>query len=101
MPRHRFYNKREWQTARRQSLHDAGYQCQRCHVSLVGLGKAAHVHHRKPYTKAPALRSEPLNLMPLCISCHNAEHHDMRKGIRQRGCDPSGYPIDENHPWFR
>jgi 5-methylcytosine-specific restriction endonuclease McrA len=100
MPRHRFYNKAEWQSARRQALYDAGYRCQRCHVSLIGKGKAAVVHHVKEYKRAPSLGLEPLNLRPLCSACHNAVHADMRKG-RQRGCDPLGRPVDVNHPWFR
>ena len=37
MPRMPFYNQREWQIARRQALHDSGYRCQRCGISLVGL----------------------------------------------------------------
>lgn len=99
MPRAPFYNKREWQTARRRALHDSGYRCQRCGISLVGLGKAAHVHHRRELKVAPALRSEPLNLMPLCVGCHNAEHADMKGG--KRGCDELGRPIDVSHPWVR
>ena len=49
-----FYDKREWNTARRQALHDSGYRCQRCGNSLVGLGKACHVHHKKELRRAPA-----------------------------------------------
>jgi 5-methylcytosine-specific restriction endonuclease McrA len=99
MPRLPFYNLAEWQIARRQALHDAGYCCQRCNVSLIGKGKAAHVHHRKPYTTAPALGLEPLNLIALCRSCHNAEHHEMKRG-RSSACDEQGRPLDPRHPWF-
>ena len=91
----RFYHKRTWLKARRQALYDAGYQCQRCGVSLVGKGKAAHVHHRKPLAKAPALATEPLNLQALCVSCHDTVHHAMK---RKPACDVYGRPLDVNHP---
>jgi 5-methylcytosine-specific restriction enzyme A len=95
MARHRFYLTPEWQRARRQALHDHDYKCQRCGVSLIGMGKAAHVHHRRPYKVAPALGTEPLNLLPLCVGCHNNEHGTRSKGA----CDANGYPIDASHPW--
>jgi 5-methylcytosine-specific restriction endonuclease McrA len=98
MPRLPFYNKTEWQTARRQALHDSGYRCQRCDVSLVGKGRAAHVHHRKPYRKAPALGTEPLNLQALCIACHNKTHAEAKNN--RSACDVRGYPLDISHPWF-
>ena len=67
----KFYGTAEWQKARKQALHDYDWKCTNCGQSLVGLGRAAHVHHRKELARAPALRSEPLNLKPLCSSCHN------------------------------
>jgi hypothetical protein len=59
------------------------------------MGRAAHVHHRKPFRKAPALALEPLNLMPLCQPCHNVEEQGGGKGA----CDVDGMPIDASHPW--
>ena len=94
----RFYNTSAWRRkARPQALYDAGYKCQRCHTSLAG--GDGNVHHRKPYKQAPALRTEPLNLMALCRSCHDAEHHEMKRGGK-RGCDENGMPTNPNHPWF-
>ena len=93
-----FYTTNEWMRARKQALHDAGWQCQRCGVSLVGKGQGAHVHHRKPYLVAPSLQSEPLNLEALCRSCHNSRHHEME---RKPGCDEQGNPTDPDHPWFQ
>jgi len=95
-----FYKSSEWQIARRQALHDANYLCQRCGVSLVGMGRAAHVHHRKPLATTPALRSEPLNLKALCQSCHNAEH-GTKQGNISTACDLDGNPVDASHPWFK
>ena len=92
-----FYNLAEWQTARRQALHDAGYQCQRCGISLIGLGKRAHVHHRRELKRAPALRAEPQNLLPVCASCHNKEHAEKPRGA----CNIRGYPLDASHPWYQ
>jgi 5-methylcytosine-specific restriction endonuclease McrA len=97
----RFYLTSAWQRARKQALHDAGYQCTRCHASLVGIGKRAHVHHRKPYLKAPALAIEPLNLQALCISCHNAVHGEIKRGRSSSACGADGRPTDPQHPWFR
>ena len=93
-----FYKSRAWLGARAQALHDAGYLCQGCGTTLVAKGRAAHVHHRKPYATTPALQTEPLNLKALCRSCHNAEHHAMRRG-HAMGCDADGNPTDANHPW--
>ena len=95
-----FYTTAAWRrVARLQALHDAGYQCERCGVSLVGKGQAAHVHHIKPYRRAPALATEPLNLMAVCRSCHNSEHAEMKRP--RSGCDASGNPLNAEHPWFR
>ena len=95
-----FYKSADWQIARRQALHDANYLCQRCGVSLVGMGRAAHVHHRKELKRAPALGTEPLNLKAVCLPCHNAEHATM-KGKVSSACDINGLPIDASHPWFK
>ena len=96
MPRAKFYNHREWKRARAQAMHDHGWLCTRCGISLIGKGMAAHVHHRKPLASAPALRTEPLNLRPLCVGCHNATHAEMKRGV---GCDENGMPLDPSHPW--
>ena len=97
-----FYTTNAWRKkARPQALHDANYQCQRCGVSLIGMKQGAHVHHRKPYLTAPALATEPLNLIALCRSCHNAEHHKMKGNKVSSACDINGLPIDASHPWFK
>ena len=93
-----FYNSAEWKHARRQALHDAGWQCVRCHCSLIGKGKGANVHHRKAYRRAPALRAEPLNLMPLCTECHNIIEPRTGAGT-MAPCSVDGTPLDVEHPW--
>ena len=57
------------------------------------------MHHRRPYAIAPSIGTEPLNLLPLCVSCHDAEHHRM-KGNGSVACDVDGRPLDASHPWF-
>jgi 5-methylcytosine-specific restriction enzyme A len=93
-----FYDTHEWSVARRQALHDAGHKCGRCGTSLVGLGRACHVHHRRELRRSPGLRSEPLNLLSLCRSCHTREHNEAK---RKPGCDEQGNPLDASHPWFK
>jgi 5-methylcytosine-specific restriction enzyme A len=100
MPRAPFYNRKEWQIARLQALHDVAYACQRCGTSLIGKGRGAIVHHRKELARSHSLRTEPLNLTPLCLACHNSVHADMRRGVK-RGCDEDGRPIDPSHPWSK
>jgi 5-methylcytosine-specific restriction endonuclease McrA len=95
-----YYDLAEWKRTRRQALHDAEYQCQRCGVSLLNTGsRQAHVHHRKPLKRAPALRSEPLNLMALCRVCHTREHEIEKKIVKQM-CKVDGMPNDPSHPWY-
>jgi 5-methylcytosine-specific restriction protein A len=91
-----FYDQHEWAVARKRALHAAGYKCQRCGVSLVGLRRACHVHHKRELRRSPSLRSEPLNLVSLCRSCHTKEHNEARRKV---GCDEQGRPLDANHPW--
>jgi tetratricopeptide (TPR) repeat protein len=64
----------------------------------VSAYKACHVHHRKELSRAPALRSEPLNLLSLCRSCHTREHNEAR---RPPACNVDGTPTDPRHPWFQ
>jgi hypothetical protein len=94
-----FYNTAEWQRARRQALHDAGYVCQRegCGASLLNMGREAHVHHRKALKGTPALRSEPLNLMAVCRACHRILENEERAPAM---VNVDGLPSDPTHPWF-
>ena len=92
-----YYNLAEWLQARRQALHDAGYRCQQCGCSLLNKGREAHVHHRKPLKRAPALATEPLNLMALCRKCHTTVHEgEKRKPL----ANVDGTPNDPSHPWY-
>jgi len=92
------YDTAAWRRARRQALHTAGWCCTDCGQSLVGLGKAAHVHHRKALKRAPVLSLEPQNLKPLCRDCHMRLEARERTGkINMASID--GTPGDPDHPW--
>lgn len=96
-----FYNLSEWLQARRQALHRAGYKCQRCGASLLNQGRAAHVHHRKALKQSPALRSEPLNLVAICRSCHTREHNEEKnEANKPMMTQLDGMPSDPSHPWY-
>ena len=94
----RLYDKLEWKRERARVLYRDHYRCTQCGTSLAGMGRAAHVHHRKTLKRAPALQLEPLNLVALCRACHSQHHSDEVRGI-SRGVDINGIPTDPNHPW--
>jgi hypothetical protein len=93
-----FYGQAAWLRLRKQAMHDAGWRCERCGCGLQGLGRRAHVHHRKRLKHAPSLGLEPLNLMALCRDCHSMVHGDERATV-ERGCDVLGNPTGKRHPW--
>src|SRR5262245_35084681 len=91
-----FYRTKEWRRARRQALHDYEWRCCKCGCDLVGMGRAAHVHHRKALKRARALATEPLNLLPLCRDCHFEIEHEERSGPI---ASIDGSPMSPQHPW--
>jgi 5-methylcytosine-specific restriction endonuclease McrA len=93
-----WYGRHAWQRERKRILHRDNYTCTRCGTSLVGMGRQAHVHHRKALKHTPALQLEPLNLIALCRSCHTQQHNDEKRGA-SRGVNVDGTPTDPNHPW--
>ena len=96
----RFYDTAAWRRARHQAMHDAGWCCSnpRCRRSLIGLGKEAHVHHRKALRRAPVLALEPQNLRPLCRDCHMQLEIDDRMQLKPMA-SIDGTPGDPGHPW--
>jgi len=93
----RFYKQPRWDVVRNEALRLHKYRCARCKTDLHNAGKSANVHHRIPLERAPHRGFDLMNLEPLCIQCHNAEH-GRGHGIRS-GCDVNGSPIDRAHPW--
>jgi hypothetical protein len=94
----KFHSSRAWKKARRVVRIEHGHRCSNCGRFLP---KGLHVHHRKPYTKAPALAFEPANLEPLCGECHNRLEPRSGRPARPGACDEQGYALNENHPWFQ
>jgi hypothetical protein len=39
----------------------------------------AHVHYVKELKRAPALRTESLNMKTLSVGCHNTTHAEMKR----------------------
>jgi len=93
----RFYKQPRWDRVRKEALHIHRYRCARCKTDLRGQGKQVQVHHRIPLERAPHRGFDLMNLEPLCIRCHNAEH-GRGHGVHG-GCDVNGSPIDASHPW--
>lgn len=96
-----FYDTRAWDRARLQALHDHDWTCTNpaCGRSLIGLGQAAQVHHRKALKHAPALALEPQNLRPLCRECHTLIEKGGMRSSPFVALD--GTPTDPDHPWNR
>jgi hypothetical protein len=83
----------DWQRLRARFLHHHRV-CRLCSAP------AKHVDHIVPVRRAPERRLDWTNLQPLC-----AEHHNRLTNAfdteRQRGCDETGRPFDQKHPWAR
>jgi hypothetical protein len=94
MPNQPFHGSAAWKKARRVARIDVAHKCQRCGCFLP---HGLHVHHKKPISLAPALALEPLNLEPICVSCHNAL--EPRAGSQLSVCDVDGNPLHPEHPW--
>jgi len=96
-----FLQSARWHRLRRQALHDAGWKCQRCGVSLLGKPREAQVHHRKPRDRAPGLLLEQLNLEVLCRRCHRVAHNtgSLANPLPPLCVSVSGDPLDPAHPW--
>jgi 5-methylcytosine-specific restriction enzyme A len=111
VPSDPFYSSRAWQRMRAVVLRDCDRRC-----AIKGCMQAAkHVDHRISRRERPDLALTASNLVPLCQAHHNAKtnRHDggfgrpVRRdadpyaGLRVRGCDASGMPLDPDHPWRR
>lgn len=62
---------------------------------------ATQIDHIVPLFKGG--KDEPSNRQPLCEACHGRKTVEERGGDYrgQRGCDASGFPLDDDHPWNR
>jgi hypothetical protein len=62
----KFYETREWQTLRYNTLKKYGCECMVCHRKNIEM----HVDHIKPISKFPTLALEMSNLQVLCRDCN-------------------------------
>ena len=70
-----FYRSKEWITLREKYMQDKQYKCEICSKL------ATEVHHKEPI-QTPAgweRRLDYLNLLLVCVRCHNKLHHRFGK----------------------
>jgi len=95
-PQDKFYRSYLWKRTSYRTRMQAGFRCVLCHALTP---HDLQVHHRKPLAVAPALATEPANLMCVCIACHNTIEPKDKKKYSQSGCDVNGWPTNPDHPW--
>lgn len=84
-----------WRKVRAMKLR-ANPLCEECEKGKV-LTPASMVHHIVPIEEGGEVLDLE-NLMALCESCHDKKHSKNSIG-NVGGCDPSGFPISQAHPW--
>ena len=60
----------DWEAARQAAMERDGHRCRRCSSETSLL-----VHHITPWKDTQD--NSPINLLTLCISCHNREHRNL------------------------
>lgn len=84
-----FYTSKAWRKCRGVFLRECGGLCQIC-MSNGLIEPATQVHHRIPITPEnlddPRITLSHDNLMALCDSCHDDQHHNKRWR-----CEPNGH----------
>jgi len=58
----------------------------------------AHIDHIVPRSEGGS--NDPGNLRGLCHRCHNSRSARGNAPLRALGCDASGQPLDQAHPWL-
>lgn len=102
-----YYRTPHWKALRREALERDGYHCVVAGCRHSAATSVLFVDHIKtrPNLPHPTPRDVLGNLRTLCQS-HDSQVKEQRGGERRRegrlmvkGCDPSGRPLDPNHPW--
>ncbi|GGB70648.1 HNH endonuclease signature motif containing protein [Glycocaulis alkaliphilus] len=96
------YSTANWQRLRLRKLSEQPL-CEVC-TKLGRIVPASHVDHRIAIAKGGEAFPPLEGLAALCASCHsrktNAEDNPHAFGFGPaKGCDPSGAPLDDTHPW--
>ena len=94
MPRHQFYNTRDWLKLRAAMLRREPV-CRACRRA-----PATDVDHITPI-RAGGSMTHPGNLQCLCHECHSRKtlSERLKKRVRVKGCNADGTPRDPQHPW--
>lgn len=95
------YSTPEWKALRADQL--------RRYPTCAKCGAHATVaDHKRPWRGDRRLFLDPQNLQSLCRPCHSVKTAADDGGFgnptaddRPKGCDPTGRPLDPDHPWFR
>jgi 5-methylcytosine-specific restriction endonuclease McrA len=72
--RQRLYKTPEWRSLVQSIFMRDGFRCVRCAAGQDHSEHSLHAHHVATWAEAPALRSEPTNLVTLCRKCHTWVH---------------------------
>jgi 5-methylcytosine-specific restriction enzyme A len=103
----RLYGSRRWRIAsERFRASPEGALCRPCRARGKLVPSAA-VDHIVPHAGDLELFWSEANWQGICASCHSSktrsdEYVQKTGQIRLRpGCDSSGFPLDERHPWHR
>ena len=71
--RQSLYSRGEWKELVKDIYARDNYTCQRCRAGKTPENKL-NAHHIKPWAGHPELRSEPSNIITLCVRCHRWIH---------------------------
>lgn len=96
------YNTAAWQGLRKAKLAERPL-CEPCE-RRVAIVPATVVDHRQSIASGGDPFPPLDGLMSMCHACHNTKTNAVDraggKGIRFKGCDVNGLPIDEAHPFL-
>ena len=103
---HHLYKDQRWcgkHGIRLAALRRDNFTCQRCGCYLV-IGKPKHprsatVNHKTPHKGDTALFFDLGNTESVCKSCHDGRIQREEERGYLIGCDESGRPVDDGHPW--
>jgi 5-methylcytosine-specific restriction protein A len=100
MPGDPFYTSTRWRALRLGVLRRDRYKCSECGIRCLGKKKDAPrpmVDHVKNRKRRPDLAYDPVNLVTMCIGCHNVKTKEkdyVRKNRVATGVD--GHPLDDD-----
>jgi len=79
-----FYKSKKWRSIRERVLRRDEYLCQEC--KRYGKSVQANtVHHIYPLESHPKLSLNSINLVSLCVDCHEKMHNRLTNEITQKG----------------